>query len=44
MTPDEEDIVRRRQRGRALAMALLLGGFVVLLYFVTIAKIGVVNG
>ena len=34
------DEVRRRQRGRALVMALLLGAFVVLLYFVTIARIG----
>jgi hypothetical protein len=34
------DEVRRRQRGRALAMALALGAFVVLLYFVTIARIG----
>jgi hypothetical protein len=32
--------VRRRQRGRAVAMALALGAFVVLLYFVTIARIG----
>ena len=34
------DEVRRRQRSRALVMALLLGAFVVLLYFVTIARIG----
>ncbi len=34
------DEVRRRQRARALAMALALGAFVVLLYFVTIARIG----
>ena len=33
--------VRRRQRGRALVMALALGAFVVLIYFVTIAKISV---
>jgi len=36
---DEEE-VRRRQRGRALVMALLLGLFVVLVYAVTIAKMG----
>ncbi len=29
---------RRRQRGRAVAMALVLMAFVVLLYFITIAK------
>ncbi len=40
MTPDgpQLDEHRRRQRGRAVAMALVLGAFVVLLYFITIAK------
>jgi hypothetical protein len=40
MTPDgpQLDEHRRRQRGRAIAMALVLGSFVVLLYFITIAK------
>ena len=33
------DEVRRRQRSRALVTALALGAFVVLIYFVTIAKI-----
>ena len=32
--------VRRRQRGRALVMGLLLGAFVVLLYLITIVRIG----
>lgn len=32
------DEIRRRQRGRALVMALALGGFVVLVYLITIAK------
>ena len=36
-----EDEVVRRQRERARIMALLLGAFVVLLFFITIAKIGV---
>ena len=36
---DEEEI-RRRQRGRAIVMALLLGLFVVLVYAITIAKMG----
>ncbi|WP_326525368.1 hypothetical protein [Sphingomonas sp.] len=39
MTPDEETELRRRQRSRAIVVALLLGGFVVLMYFITIAKI-----
>ena len=34
------DEMRRRQRGRALAMGLALGFFVLLLYFITIARIG----
>ena len=32
--------VRRRQRSRALVMALALAAFVVLLYFITIVRIG----
>ena len=35
-----EDEVVRRQRDRARLMAWLLGGFVILLFLVTIAKIG----
>ncbi|HEX8444416.1 MAG TPA: hypothetical protein VF631_12305 [Allosphingosinicella sp.] len=35
--PDTDEH-RRRQRGRAIAMALVLAAFVVLLYFITIAK------
>jgi hypothetical protein len=34
------DEIRRRQRSRALVMALALGGFVILLYFITIVRIG----
>jgi hypothetical protein len=37
----EDEIIRKRQRDRARIMALLLGGFVVLLFFITIAKTGV---
>ncbi len=40
MTEPEMEILRRRQRERARIMAWLLGGFVVLLFFITIAKIG----
>ena len=39
MTPpptDEE--IRKRQRSRALVTALVLAAFVILMYFVTIAK------
>jgi hypothetical protein len=35
-----EDEVVRRQRDRARLTAWLLGGFVILLFLVTIAKIG----
>ena len=35
-----EDEVVRRQRARARVMALLLGAFVVLLFFITMAKTG----
>lgn len=34
----DDELIRKRQRGRARVMALLLGGFVVLLFFITIAK------
>lgn len=40
MTPGHEDEVRRRQRSRALIMALLLGAFVILVYAISIAKMG----
>jgi hypothetical protein len=36
----EDEIIRKRQRECARVMALLLGGFVVLLFFITIAKTG----
>ena len=35
-----QDEIRRRQRARALIMALLLGAFVVLVYAITVAKMG----
>lgn len=35
-----EDEIIRRQRERARIVALLLGAFVVLLFFITIAKTG----
>ena len=39
MTRHEEEVVRR-QRERARLMAVLLGAFVVLLFLITLAKIG----
>jgi hypothetical protein len=36
----QEDEIVRRQRERARIMAFLLGGFVILLFFITIAKTG----
>ena len=38
-TPEAE-IVRARQRERAKIMAWLLGGFALLLFLITLAKIG----
>ena len=39
MTPQDQNEYRKRQRGRAIVMALLLGAFVVLMFAITIAKI-----
>ena len=39
MSEHEQEVVKR-QRERARLMAWLLGGFVVLLFFITVAKIG----
>ena len=44
MNRQDEDLVRSRQRGRAIVMALLLGGFVVLVFFITLAKIRAGHG
>ena len=44
MTPQEEDEVRRRQKGRAIVMAVLLIGFAVLVYAISIAKMGLYGG
>lgn len=38
MTPPE-DLIRKRQRERSLLTALLLGGFVVLVFAISVAKI-----
>ena len=39
--PNLEDEIVRRQRARARIMAWLLGAFVVLLFFITVAKTGI---
>jgi len=36
----EEELIRKRQRERARLTALLLGAFVILLFFITVAKVG----
>jgi hypothetical protein len=41
VTPLDQDEVRRRQRSRAMVMAVLLGIFVVLMFAITIAKMTV---
>ena len=41
--PDQQDEIRARQRSRALVTALILGGFALLFFFVTIAKIRGLN-
>ena len=41
MTPRPDDeVVRARQKERARIMAWLLGAFVLLIFFITMAKIG----
>lgn len=38
MTPEEETQLKRARRGRNIALALVLGGFVVLFYAITVVK------
>ena len=38
MTPDNDDLIRARQRGNARVTALVLAAFVVLVFAITIAK------
>ena len=40
MVTPEDEIIRKRQRERARVTAILLGAFVILLFFITIAKTG----
>jgi len=39
MTPEEEKLVRARQRSRSLVTALVLGALVVLFFCIAVAKI-----
>ena len=36
----EDEVIRKRHRERARVMAMLLAAFVILLFFITIAKTG----
>jgi len=36
----ETEVIRARQKARARILAWLLGAFVILLFFITLAKIG----
>ena len=40
MRADDEELIRSRQRQRARIMAVLLGAFVILMFFITMAKTG----
>ncbi len=40
MTPEEEKEFVRRRRGRNIALGLVLGGFVILFYLITIVRMG----
>jgi hypothetical protein len=37
----EDEVIRARQKARARIMAWLLAAFIILLFFITIAKMGV---
>lgn len=39
MSPEDEKLIRARQKSRSTVMALILGGLVVLFFVITIAKI-----
>jgi hypothetical protein len=40
MTPDEQAEFTRRRKGRNIVLALILAGFAVLFFFITIAQFG----
>ncbi|OWK30764.1 hypothetical protein [Sphingomonas mucosissima] len=39
MKQDEQDLVQRRQKSRAIVMAVLLGAFVILVFAISLVKI-----
>lgn len=39
MRQEDEDLVRARQRSRAVVMAVLLGAFVILVFAISLVKI-----
>ena len=41
MIPQDDDLIRARQRSRAKVMALLLAAFVILMFAITIAKLAI---
>jgi hypothetical protein len=43
VTDPRDEEIKRRQKTRAIIMALLLGAFVVLVYAITIAKMGMLQ-
>jgi len=43
VTDPRDEEIRRRQKTRAIIMALLLGAFVALVYAITIAKMGMLR-
>jgi hypothetical protein len=43
VTDPREDEIRRRQKARAIIMAVLLGAFALLVYAITIAKMGMLQ-
>lgn len=40
MTPEDLQLYRKRQRGRAIATGLVLGALAILFFAITIAKMG----
>jgi hypothetical protein len=40
MTPEEQTAFKKARRGRNIALALVLLGFVALFYFITLARMG----
>jgi hypothetical protein len=43
MPQEEDELIRKRQRERSRLLAILLGLFVVLMFAITIAKLGIIR-